>query len=158
MEKESTEILKQINESLQKIIHQKETDELLSDTNMIFQKSDRRVENSLNLIQNSFDRIHDKVFHFNNILIGIYLVLGTFPTESPILNIWTVIFPIVNLIYLIYIDYRQMEIHRFASREQEWRAKEREDYGKKIRKQTLLSLLALVSSFACLIYLITKLL
>lgn len=50
-----------------------------------------------------------------------------------------------------------MEIHRFASREQEWTANEREEYGKKIDKQTLLSLLALILSLGCLIYMITKL-
>ena len=157
MEKANNEILKQINEVLQKINNRQEKEELFSESKEIFKKSDKRVENSLSLIQNSFDRIHDKVFNFNSILIGVYLVFGTFPKEFPILNIWTVIFPIFILIFLIYIDIRQMEIHRFASREQEWTTTEREDYGKKIRKQTLLSLLALGLSLVCLIYLIIKL-
>jgi hypothetical protein len=157
LEKDNNEILKQISETLQKINSRQETEELFSESNKLFEKSDRRVENASNQIQNAFDRIHDKVFNFNNILIGVYLVLGTFPSSSPKLNIWTVVFPIINLVYLVYIDIRQMEIHRFASREQEWTSVEREEYGKRIRRQTLLSLLALVFSIACLIYLITRL-
>lgn len=157
MEKDSIEILKQINQTLQKIDIRQESDELFSESNKLLEKSDNRVEYSLNQIQNTFDRIHDKVFNFNNILIGAYLVLGTFPSDSPKLELWAVIFPIINLVYLIYIDIRQMEIHRFASREQEWTATEREDHGRKISKQTLLSLFALLLSLACLIYLISKL-
>ena len=157
LEKENNEILNEINQTLQKINHRQETSELLAESNKLFDKSDRRVENSLNQIQNTFDKIHDKVFNFNNILIGAYLVLGTFPSESPKLKLWTTIFPIINLVYLVYIDIQQMEIHRFASREQEWTAPEREEYGKKISKQTRLSLLALLLSLGCLIYLITKL-
>lgn len=154
---ENNELLKQINETLLKINNRQEIEEMLSDSNKLFEKSDRRVENSLNQIQNSFDRIHDKVFNFNNILIGVYLVLGTFPSDSPKLNIWTVIFPIIILIYLVIIDIRQMEIHRFASREQEWTEEEREEFGRKIQKQTQYSLLALFLSFVCLGYLIFKL-
>jgi len=85
------------------------------------------------------------------------LVLATFPDKSPILRLWVAIFPILNLIYLVFIDIRQMEIHRFASRELEWSADEREEYGKKIRKQTNLSLIALITSIGCLIYLIIEL-
>lgn len=157
MAKEDSEILKQINQTLQKINSRQEADELFSESNKLLNKSDNRVENSLNQIQNSFDRIHDKVFNFNNILIGAYLVLGTFPSDSPKLKLWTVIFPIINLVYLVYIDIRQMEIHRFAAREQEWTATEREEYGRRISKQTILSLFALALSLACLIYLTTSL-
>lgn len=157
MDKEDKEILKQINQSLREINNRQETEELFSESNKLLKKSDERVENALNQIQNTFDRIHDKAFDFNNILIGAYLVLGTFPSESPQLKLWTVIFPLINLVYLVYIDIRQMEIHRFAAREQEWTAVDREEYGKRINKQTLLSLLALVLSLGCLIYLLVEL-
>jgi hypothetical protein len=157
LKKENSEILKHISETLNKINARQETDELFSESTKLFEKSDRRVENAMNQIQNAFDRIHDKVFNFNNVLIGVYLVLGTFPDNSPILNIWTVILPISNLVYLVYIDIRQMEIHRFASREPEWTSLEREEYGRRIKKQTILSLFALGLSLACLIYVITRL-
>jgi hypothetical protein len=157
LEKETNEILKQIRKTLEKINSRQETNEVFSESNKLFEKSDIRVENALIQIQSTFDRIHEKVFNFNNILIGVYLVLGTFPSDSPKLNLWTVIFPILNLVYLVIIEIRQMGIHRFASREQEWTAVEREEYRKRISRQTILSLFAFVLSLACLIYLITRL-
>lgn len=164
MEKENTEILKQISNTLDKINARQEKVELLSESNRLLEESnklyeqaDRRVESSLNQIQNSFDRVHDKIFNFNNILIGATLVLGTFPDKSPILSIWTVIFPILNLVFLVYLDIRQMEIHRFAAKEQEWTSIERDKHGRKIRQQTLLSLLALLLSLGFLVYLIVRL-
>jgi hypothetical protein len=143
-------ILKEINQTLKEINSRQELSEL-------FEKSDHRVESSLNQIQNSFDRIHDRAFNFNNILLGAYLVLGTFPEKSPKLELWTIIFPIGVLIYLIIIEFLQMEIHRFASREQEWEPLERKEYVRRIKKQTLHSLFALVASILCLAYLIFKL-
>lgn len=85
------------------------------------------------------------------------MVLGTFPSDSPKLKLWTVIFPIVNLIFLIFIEIRQMEIHRFAANEMEWTSKERNEYGKRISKQTWLSLYSFGLSLACLIYIIISL-
>lgn len=156
MEDDTIKLLEQINKSLVEINTREKTNEMMAETNKLFEKSDRRVENSLDQIQNTFDRIHDKVFNFNNILIGAFLVLGTFPSNAPIMKLWTIIFPIINMLFLIYIDYNQMEIHRFAAGEQEWTNIERGEYGRKIKKQTQLSLFALLLSLMCLIYLITK--
>lgn len=157
MDKKEIEILEEINQSMKKISAHFETEKLFSESDKLISKAESRVENSQNQIQNTFDRIHDKVFNFNNILIGVYLVLATFPDKSPILRLWIAIFPIMNLIYLVFIDIRQMEIHRFTSRELEWTEDEREEYGKKISKQTYLSLIALITSIGCLIYLIIEL-
>jgi hypothetical protein len=156
MEDNTIKLLEQINKSLEEINVRQRTQEFLVDSNKLFDKSDSRVENAINQIQNTFDRIHDKVFNFNNILIGAFLVLGTFPSNAPHIKLWTIILPIFNMIFLIYIDYRQMEIHRFAAGEQEWTNAERDEYGNKIRKQTQLSLFALLLSMVCLIYLITN--
>jgi hypothetical protein len=149
MEKETLKILQEINTSLKEINLRKETAEM-------FSESEKLLENATNQIQTTFDRIHDKVFTFNNILIGAYLVLGTFPSDSPRLELWTIIFPIINLIFMIVVDIRQMNIHRFASQEQEWTDKERERYGKMINQQTLLSLLSFLLSLGSLLYLIAK--
>jgi hypothetical protein len=157
MEKENSKVLEEINKSLKEINSRQHVSEMFVETNKLLDQSDRRVEHSLNQIQNTFDRIHDKVFNFNNILIGAYLVLGTFPEKSPKMNLLTIIFPILNLVFIILIDVNQMEIHRFASNEQDWGDKERKEYGKKIKKQTKFSLLALLLSLFCLIYLIKKL-
>ncbi len=157
MEEENIKLLKEISSSLRQINARQESSESFSESNKLLDKSDLRVEHSTQQIQNTFDRIHEKVFNFNNIMIGAFLVLSTFPSESPKLELWTVIFPILNLIYLIYIDIKQMEIHRFASSEQEWSSFERNEYGNKISKQTRLSIFALILSLGCLIYLIKNL-
>ena len=154
MDKEALKILEQINRSLVEINVRQKTDEMMSESNRLFEKSDRRVENSLEQIQNTFDRIHDKVFNFNNIMIGAFLVLSTFPSDRPIVELWTIIFPTLNMALMIYIDYRQMEIHRYAAGEQDWTEVERQEYGNKINKQTLLSLFSLFLSVVCLGYLV----
>lgn len=154
---EVLKVLEEINKSLREINRRQDIDEQFSESNKLIDKIENRVENSLNLIQVAFDRIHDKIFNFNNILIASYMVLGTFPSDSPILPLWTVIFPISNLIYLIWIDIRQMEIHRFASNEMQWTDIEREIYGKRISRQTWLSLGAMVLSVGCLIYILINL-
>jgi len=156
MDKEAIKLLEQINTSLSKMNMREETNERLSDTYKSLDKSDRRVENSLDQIQNTFDRIHDKVFNFNNVMIGAFLVLGTFPGDAPHVKLWTIIFPIINMVFMIYIDYRQMEIHRYAAGEQDWTNSERTEYGNKINRQTRLSLFSLFLSVLCLFYLIIK--
>lgn len=156
MKKKNLRILEEINQSLKEINIRQKLDEELPDTEKIFERIERRVEHSTNQIQNSFDRIHDKVFNFNNILIGAFMVLGTFPSESPILKLWTVCFPIGNLIFLICLEIRQMGIHRFTAHEKEWTDIERKQHGEKINSQTILSLLSFGLSFGSLIYLLIK--
>lgn len=150
-------VLDEINKSLQDINRRQDTIERLSESEKLISKVENRVDNSLNQIQTSFDRIHDKIFNFNNIMIASYMVLGTFPSSAPILPLWTVIFPIANLIYLIYLDVSQMEIHRFASNEMKWTSKERGIYGKKIFRQTWCSLIAMGLSLGCLTYIVINL-
>jgi len=156
MEDKDLKILEEINKTLKEINARQETNELFSESNELLKKVDERVEHSTNQIQNSFDRIHDKVFNFNNILIATFMVLGTFPNESPIIQLWTVVFPISNLIFLIYLEIRQMEIHRFVANEKDWTDIERSQYGKKINTQTLLSLLSFGLSLGCLIYIVIE--
>lgn len=155
--KTTLELLEEINNTLQAIDRRLDTKEMFSESNKLIENAEKRVENSTNLIQSSFDRIHDKVFNFNNIMIAAYIALGTFPVDSPIIKLWTIIFPILNLIFLIFIEIRQMEIHRFTAHEMEWTSKEREEYGKRINKQTLLSLGSMIVSLSCLIYILFNL-
>ncbi|UKN02021.1 hypothetical protein K6119_00635 [Paracrocinitomix mangrovi] len=152
--KVSTKLLEEISASLKEINARQETEEVFQESNKLMEKVEDRVQHSTQQIQNSFDRIHDKVFNFNNIMIGAYLVLGTFPTDSPILPLWSIIFPIIILIYLVIIEIRQMEIHRFASNEKNWTEADRNKFGKKIDSQTMMSLIALVLTVCCFGYII----
>lgn len=158
MGNQEVELLKEISKSLNEINSRQSTKELFADSDELFKRSDARVEYATQQIQNTLDRIHDKVFNFNNILIGAFLVLGTYPNDDPKVELWTIIFPILTMVFMIYLDIRQMGIHRFASNEQEWKGNEAEQYGKKINRQTWLSLLSLVMSIGCLCYLVFKVL
>ena len=51
-----------------------------------------------------------------------------------------------------------MEIHRFSSNEMEWTSDDRKEYGVKIKKQTWLSMFAMLLSVSCLVYVIYNLL
>lgn len=156
--KNTIKLLEDINKSLQAINRRFEATDMFAEANKLFNNAERRVDHATNLIQSSFDRVHDKIFNFNNIMIAAYLALGTFPVNSPIIKLWTIIFPVFNLVFLIFLEIRQMEIHRFAANEMIWTSKDREDYGKRINKQTLLSLLSMIISLSCLIYLVIMLL
>lgn len=157
MKQEEKNILKQINAKLTKIMVFIESNSLSKESERLFQKSENRVEYSLQQIQNSFNRIHDKLFRLNNILIGLYIVLSTYPADNLKLKLWTVIFPLMNLIYFIWIEYRQLGIHRFASNQLHWSEKEREQYGKKIGSQNLYSLLSILFTAGIILFLIFKL-
>lgn len=154
---EELELLRAINKSLAAINARQESQELFAESNKLLERSDARVQNATNQIQNTFDRIHDKVFNFNNGLIAAYLLLGSYPNEHPTLPIWTTVFPVFTLLLMIYVDIRQMGIHRFASNEQEWTHVERQRYGEKIEAQTNLSLFTILLSLGCLVYLVVKL-
>jgi len=151
-EENSENTLVEIKEILSKINSRLEFSETDNETKEILRKIDNRVENSLNQIQLSFDKIHDRLFNFNSVLIAIFLVLGTFPYNKPIIELWTSVFPIANLLFLIYIEWRQMEIHRFASNEVNWTEKERIKHGKLISSQSLISLLSIITTIAIFIF------
>ncbi|QPH37902.1 hypothetical protein [Pedobacter endophyticus] len=157
MKAEELKLLTEISNSLKAINARQETQELFAESNKLFDRSDARVENATNQIQNTFDRIHDKVFNFNNGLIAAYLLLGSYPSERPILPLWTTIFPVLVMALMIYVDVRQMGIHRFAANEQQWTNAERDSYGGKIDSQTRLSLFSMFLSVCCLAYLVVKL-
>ncbi|MES2589875.1 MAG: hypothetical protein V4622_12930 [Bacteroidota bacterium] len=113
-----------------------------------------REKYALRQIQASYDRIHDKVFNLNNITLGIFLVLSTFPQEKPILSIWSLGFPMATLIYIIFLDWQQMQINTFASRETEWTDEERKEYPDKVRIQGLLTMWSFFFSYVSVLYLI----
>ena len=103
--KETNTILKQILELLTKNEVRVSTNELTEDSDKIFKKFEREAEDATKKIQSTFDRIHDKLFNFNNMLIAAFLGLSKFPTEQPILSLWMSILPIANLIYLMFLEY-----------------------------------------------------
>ena len=140
-------LLIQINEREENIETSLKEDE-------IYNKVKNRSEEAINKLQFTFDRIHDKLFNLNNILIGSFLVLATFPNTSPVINLWWISLPVFNLLFFIYIEKRQMEIYRLETKELKWKDEERKKHGKMIMSQNLISLLSIVLTFSALIVLI----
>lgn len=84
-----------------------------------------------------FDRMHDKVFRFNNILIAGYFFLAKFEEK---VSFYTILIPLLNLCLIIYIDYRMMEKSRFESDITNKKEKERHTWKKSIDKTNNYSL------------------
>lgn len=90
-----------------------------------------------------FDRIHDKLFDFNNLLIAGYFALSALKQNVPIRAI---LFPIINMLLLIVIEYRMMEKSRFQSDIRNKRAEDIAKWGKGISNTNLYSLLIIFTT------------
>ena len=98
--------------------------------------------------QKYFDRIHDKLFNFNNILIAAYFALIAIQKNVPE---WIFIVPILNSLLLLNIDYRMLKRARIQSRITEVSGKKREKYGS---IQTVTNLYSLISIYSTIIVLL----
>ncbi len=156
MMRDDTKLLEEIRDLLDSINTREESKELLSDSNEIIQRAQKRSNDALDKIGSSFDRIHDKLFTFNNILIAAFLGLSKYPSEDPIFDLWSVFLPILNLFFLIGLEKMQMEIYRHGSLEMKWGEEDRRKYGKMIRHQNLRSLLAILTTLGIFFYLFVK--
>ncbi|QVY64229.1 hypothetical protein [Polaribacter sp. Q13] len=77
----------------------------------------KEFENKVNIIKeeasknilNHFNRINDKLFTFNNILIGGYFALSS---VYDWVNLKLIMIPLLNLIFLIFLEYLLMQKSR----------------------------------------------
>ena len=109
--KENNKILQRILEILAKNEARISTNELTAESDNLIEKAEKEGDAAAIKIQSTFDRIHDKLFTINGILVASYFGLGKFPTDNPIISLWLVIFPISILCYLIFLEQQQMEIY-----------------------------------------------
>jgi hypothetical protein len=128
---EYEEILQQIEES------DKENEE-------IYQRMRKTEEEGLKNILKYFDRIHDKLFTFNNILIAGFFTLSKIDNS---ISVKTIFIPIANLMVIIYVEYRMMEKSRYESEIMQKQMEEFEKHGKNINKTNIYSLLTIVTTF-----------
>ena len=150
--KENTKLLKEIRDLLKSLNAREETNELFSESNELIKRVEDRSNDALNKIGSSFDRIHDKLFAFNNILLVAFLGLSKYPTNDPIFSLWSVFLPISNLGCLIILEKMQMEIYRHASLGMKWSEHDRGKYGVMIRKQNLRSLLTILFTLGIFVF------
>jgi hypothetical protein len=128
---EYKEILQQIEES------DKEIEE-------IYQRMRKTEEEGLKNILKYFDRIHDKLFTFNNILIAGFFTLSKIDNS---ISVKTIFIPIANLMVIIYVEYRMMEKSRYESEIMQKQMEEFEKHEKNINKTNIYSLLTIVTTF-----------
>ncbi|MCG8860004.1 hypothetical protein [Tenacibaculum finnmarkense] len=154
---ETNKILEKILKLLAKNEARISTNEFSSEGDRLIEKAEREGEESSKKIQSTFDRIHDKLFTVNGILIASFFGLGKFPTKNPIVSLWLVLIPIFVLCYLIYLEQQQMEIYRHASQRMNWNFDtDVAKYGKMISRQNLKSLFAIIITLGLFIYLAIK--
>ncbi|EGV43318.1 hypothetical protein BZARG_3102 [Bizionia argentinensis JUB59] len=154
---QTNKLLEKILELLAKNEARISTNEFSSEGDKLIEKTEKEGEEASKKIQSTFDRIHDKLFTVNGILVASFFGLGKFPTDNPIVSLWLVLFPIFVLCYLIYLEQQQMEIYRHASQRMNWNFdKDVAKYGKMINRQNLKSLFAIIVTFGLFIYLAIK--
>ena len=155
--KETNKILQRILEVLAKNEARVSTNELTAEGDKLIEKAEREGEEASKKIQSTFDRIHDKLFTVNGILVASYFGLGKFPTENPIISLWLALLPISVLIYLVFLEQQQMEIYRHASQRMNWNLDtDVAKYGRMINKQNLNSLFAIIVTLLLFTYLAIK--
>lgn len=155
---DNTELLSEIRDLLKSIELRQKSNERMSEGDALIEKVEDRTYDALNNLQNSFDRIHDKLFAFNSMLIIAFLGLSKYPYDNPILRLWVVFLPILSLIFLVWLEIKQMEIHRHTAKEMEWIEKDRIRYRLMIRTQNRRSLFAIIFTIGIFSYLIIKIL
>lgn len=126
----------------------KKTDEIIKN----FKEQEKQGQRD---ILRYYDRIHDKLFSFNNMLIAGYFVIIAMPNST--INPWWMILPVINMLLLVFVDYEMMEKSRFESDIMNKSNKEICQYGKKISKTTFRSLFTFFSTLAITIIFIIQL-
>jgi hypothetical protein len=118
-------------------------DEMDRNVREIGERFDRTEQEGLKNLLKHFDRLHDNLFSFNNILIAGFFALSQFGKKvSP----WTIIIPLINLCILVFIEYRMMNKCRFEAAIKSKTPEEINKWGKGISNTNLYSLLSIVTT------------
>jgi len=112
------------------------------------QRWERMEEIGVADTQKYFDRMHDKVFTLNNLLIAAYFALIAFIKHVPS---WILIIPMVNSVLLLYIDYRMLLRARLQATITKVGEKDRNRYGSIQTGTNLYSLLSIYSTIAVIL-------
>ena len=109
---------------------------------------ERTEESGIADTQKYFDRIHDKLFSLNTLLIGGYFALIAIRKDVPS---WSIIVPLINSGFLLLIDYRMMVRARIQASITIVDGKQRERFGKIIHITNLSSLLSIYSTISVVV-------
>ncbi|UYQ92169.1 hypothetical protein MKQ68_18950 [Chitinophaga horti] len=109
---------------------------------------ERTEENGIADTQKYFDRIHDKVFSLNNLLIAAYFALIAIRNDVPS---WSLVVPALNSILLLYVDYRMLKRARLQANITKLTLEEIKEYGAIQNNTNLFSLLSIWSTVLVLV-------
>lgn len=98
--------------------------------------------------QKYFDRMHDKLFGLNSILIAGYFALIAIRKDVPS---WSIIAPLINSGFLLLIDYQMMVRARIQASITTVDGKQRDKYESIISFTNLFSLLSIWSTIAVVV-------
>ncbi len=154
------------NKKLDKIIEllarnevRNQSKEMTSESDSLIKKAEKEGDAAAIKIQSSFDRIHDKLFAINSILIVLFVGLSKFPIDNPIFQLWIFILPILNIFYLVFLEKSQMEVYRHSSQRMNWNfSSDVKKYGQMINNQNLKSLLGILTTAGLTIFAAIKIL
>lgn len=132
-----------------------ELDDIFKDIDEITKNFKEQEKQGQRDILRYYDRIHDKLFSFNNMLIAGYFVIIAMPNST--MSPWWMILPIINMLHLVFVDYEMMEKSRFDSNIMNKSEKEIYQYGKRISKTTLRSLFTIISTLTTTIIFLIQL-
>ncbi|GAB3904456.1 hypothetical protein [Mucilaginibacter boryungensis] len=122
------------------------TDQELRDMDLRFE---RMEESGIADTQKYFDRMHDKLFSLNNLLIAAYFALIAFRKDVPS---WSLVIPTLNCVLLLYVDYRMLLRARLQANITKVSGRVREKYGSIQTGTNLYSLLSIYSTLAVLLF------
>lgn len=117
-------------------------DDIFKDIDEMTNKFEEQEKLGQRDILRYYDRIHDKLFSFNNMLIAGYFVVIAMPNST--MSSWWMILPIINMLHLVFVDYKMMEKSRFESDIMSKTPKEIQAYGNEINKTTRHSLFTII--------------
>lgn len=132
-----------------------ELDDIFKDIDEITKNFKEQEKQGQRDVLRYYDRIHDKLFSFNNMLIAGYFVIIAMPNST--MSPWWMILPIINMLHLVFVDYEMMEKSRFDSNIMNKSEKEIYQYGKRISKTTLRSLFTIISTLTTTIIFLIQL-
>jgi len=155
--KETNKILQRILELLAENEARISATEMTAEGDQLLDEAEKQGDDASEKIQLSFDRIHDKLFTINSILIASFVGLSKFPLDNPIFSLWVALLPITNIFYLVLLEKYQMEIYRHASQRMNWNfSTDVQKYGRMISKQNLRALFVILTTFGLSIFLAIK--
>ena len=126
------------------------SEEIDQNSKEAYSKVEKIKDDGLKNVSKYFDRIHDKLFTTNNILIGGYFALSKIDITFKSVFI---IFPLMNLIFLIYVEYKFLKLSKFEAEFDEKTQLELRRYPK-IRHNNInrLSLSIIITTLTVLIF------